>query len=171
MPSVRGDRLMPLTPVFVRPLLSTFARYLSRYQSLSRQQKNVLWASLFFLPLFWLGLRFFGLQRFQGWLDRSSVADRPPLNADQAATIGAAVNIAATHAPGPVTCLTRSLLLRSFLRRLGTDSELRVGVQFAGGEFAAHAWVEVAGQPINDAPDIATRYAAFDKPVSTSQFS
>lgn len=153
------------------PALQTLARYLFRYQNLSGLQKEALWASLLLLPLFWLGLRFFGLQRFQAWLDRSPVADRQPLNLDEVVAIGAAVNIAASHAPGPVTCLTRSLLLRGFLRRLGTDSELSVGVQIAGGEFAAHAWVEMAGQPINDAPDIATRYAAFDKPVSSSRFT
>lgn len=151
--------------------LQSLARYVSRYQRLSGRQRRVLWASLLLLPLFWLGLRCFGLQRFQAWLDRSPVADRQPLNLDEAAAIGAAVNIAANHAPGPATCLTRSLLLRSFLRRLGTDSELRVGVQMASGTLAAHAWVEMAGQPINDVPDIATRYAAFDKPVSSSQFS
>lgn len=153
------------------PALQTFARYLSRYQMFSGLQRQVLWASLFLLPVFWLGLRFLGLRRFQSWLDRSPVANRQPLNADEAAAIGAAVNIAANHAPGQVTCLTRSLLLRSFLRRLGTDSELRIGVHMENGGLAAHAWVEFSGQPINDAPDIATRYAAFDKPVSSSQFS
>jgi len=138
---------------------------------LSWQQRRVLWASLLLLPVFWLGLRFLGLQRFQAWLDRAPVTDRQPLNLDEAAAIGAAVNIAANHAPGRVTCLTRSLLLRSFLRQLGTDCELRIGVQFAHGEFSAHAWVEIAGKPINDTPDIATRYAAFDQPVSPERFS
>lgn len=157
--------------VYESPALQTLARRLSRYQMLTGLQRRVLWASLILLPAFWLGLRFFGLRRFQAWLDRSPVADRQPLKANEAAAIGAAVNIAASHAPGPVTCLTRSLLLRSFLRRLGTDSELRVGVQMADGRLAAHAWVELAGQPINDAPDIATRYAAFDKPVSSNHFS
>ena len=153
------------------PALQTLPLYVSRYRMLSRPQRRVLRASLLLLPVFWLGLRFLGLQRFQAWLDRSPVADRQPLNLDEAAAIGAAVNIAANHAPGPVTCLTRSLLLCRFLRRLGTDSELRLGVQITDSELSAHAWVEIAGQPINDAPDISTRYAAFDKPVSSSHFS
>ena len=151
--------------------LPTLARYISRYQSLCRRQRVVLWASLLLMPPFWLGLRFFGLQRFQAWLDRSPVADRQPLNFDEAAAIGAAVNIAASHAPGPVTCLTRSLLLRSFLRRFGTDCELRIGVQVVGNELAAHAWVELDGQPINDTPDVVARYAVFDRPVSSSLFT
>ena len=146
------------------------SRRLSRYQELTAPQRRVLWASLWLLPLFWLGLRCLGLQRWQAWLDRAPLGTHPPLGADDAAALGTAVNIAAHHGVGPATCLTRSLLLRSILRRRGTDSDLRIGVQITDSRLVAHAWVEIAGQPINDTPDVATRFAAFDQPIAASLF-
>ena len=51
------------------------SRYLSTYRALSGREQKVLLASLVLLPLFWLGLRLAGLQRFQAWLDRSPLPD------------------------------------------------------------------------------------------------
>jgi len=150
--------------------LQILSRRLSRYHMLTVRQRRVLWESFLLLPVFWLGLRCLGLQRLQTWLDRTPVAKRPPLRADEAAALGAAVNIAAHHGVGPATCLTRSLLLRSILRRRGTDSDLRIGVQITDNRLVAHAWLEIAGQPINDTPDVATRFAAFDQPIAASLF-
>jgi hypothetical protein len=147
------------------------SRYFSTYRALSGREQKVLLVSLVLLPFFWLGLRLAGLQRCLAWLDRLPVARRAPLTQAEAAALGVAVNRAANHVLGPASCLTRSLLLHWLLRRYGTTSDLRIGVRRENGEFAAHAWVELAGQPINDAPDIATRFAAFDEPVSPSQFS
>ena len=50
----------------------------------------MLWASLWLLPLFWLGLRCLGLQRWQAWLDRAPLGTHPPLGADDAAALGLA---------------------------------------------------------------------------------
>ena len=80
----------------------------------------------------------------------------------EAAALGVAVNRAANHVFGPVTCLTRSLLLRWLLRRYGTTSDLCIGVRLEQGEFAAHAWVEKDGIPLNDRPEFVARYAIFD---------
>jgi hypothetical protein len=38
-------------------------------------------------------------------------------------------------------------------------------VQLADGHLLAHAWVEYAGHPLNDAPDVAERYAPFERPL------
>jgi hypothetical protein len=68
-------------------------------------------------------------------------------------------------------CLPRSLALHSLLRHTGFDSQLRIGVAPAeGGGIAAHAWVECAGEPVGDPPDVATRYAAFDGPIPREAF-
>ena len=56
-------------------------------------------------------------------------------------------------------CLVRSLVLARVLRSGGTDAELRIGVTQSDGALQAHAWVEVAGVPVNDAVDIGLRYA------------
>lgn len=59
-----------------------------------------------------------------------------------------AVAMAGALFPGRALCLEQSLTLYYFLRRAGVASELRIGVQ--PNPFAAHAWVEVKGIPVND---------------------
>ncbi len=147
------------------------SRYVSIYRELPAREQKVLLASLALLPLFWLGLRLAGLRRFQAWLDRSPVAQRTPLTQAEGAALGVAVNRAASHVLGPATCLTRSLQLRWLLRRYGTSSDLRIGVRLEGGELLAHAWVEQDGVPVNDHPDVASCFAAFDQSVSPEMFS
>jgi len=149
----------------------TISRYFSIYRALPAREQKVLLASLALLPLFWLGLRLAGLQRFQAWLDRSSIARRAPLSQPEAAALGVAVNRAANHVLGLATCLTRSLLLRWLLRRYGTASDLRIGVRFEQGKLAAHAWVERDGIPLNERPEVVARFAAFDQPVTPEMFS
>lgn len=127
--------------------------------------------TMLLLPLFWFGLRFFGLSRFQAWLDRFPLAQRPSLNYTEAAELGLAVNRAASRVLGAASCLTRSLFLRWLLRFYGTTSDLRIGVRFENGEFAAHAWVEKDGVPVNDQPEVVAGFAAFDQPVSPELFT
>ncbi len=147
------------------------SRYVSIYRALPAREQKVLLASLALLPLFWLGLRLAGLQRFQAWLDGSPVAQRTPLSQAEAAALGVAVNRAANHVLGPATCLTRSLLLRWLLRRYGTSSDLRIGVRLEGGGLLAHAWVEKDGIPLNDRPEVVACYSAFDQPVVPEIFT
>lgn len=53
------------------------------------------------------------------------------------------------------SCLVRSVALGDLLRRRGvTHACLRVGVRWVEGEFRAHAWVELDGQPVGDAPEV-----------------
>jgi hypothetical protein len=49
-------------------------------------------------------------------------------------------------------CLHRSLALYLWLQGEGMTSELRIGVRKDGGALRAHAWVEIAGQVVNDRP-------------------
>jgi hypothetical protein len=147
------------------------SHYIATYRALSGREQKVLLASLVLLPMFWLGLRMAGLQRFQAWLDHSPIARRAPLSPPEAAALGVAVNRAANHILGPANCLTRSLLLRWLLRRFGTASNLRIGVCFEEGALAAHAWVEIDGMPLNDTPEAVARFAAFDQSVSPEMFS
>ena len=152
-------------------VVPNISRYISIYRALPGREQIVLLGSLALLPVFWLGLRLAGLQRFQGWLDRLPVARREPLSHAEAAALGVAVNRAANHVFGLATCLTRSLLLRWLLRRYGTASDLRIGVRFEGGELRAHAWVELGGIPVNDRPEVVAQYAAFDQHLAPERFS
>ena len=142
--------------------MPAISRYVSIYRGLPAREQKTLIVSLVLLPLFWLGLRLAGLQRFQAWLDHSPIAPGAPLSHPEAAALGVAVNRAANHVFGPVTCLTRSLLLRWLLHRYGTTNDLCIGVRLEQGEFAAHAWVEKDGIPLNDRPEFVARYAIFD---------
>jgi hypothetical protein len=55
-------------------------------------------------------------------------------------------------------CLQRSLVLHRWLRHEGLPSALRIGVLKDGAALKAHAWVELAGQVVNDR---STSVAAF----------
>lgn len=50
-------------------------------------------------------------------------------------------------------------------------TDLRIGVKLDQGRLDAHAWVEADGIPINDAPDVAQRFAAFQQPLSPESFT
>jgi hypothetical protein len=67
---------------------------------------------------------------------------------DTIARIDHVVAVAAALYPGRALCLERSLVLYDRLRRAGAHTDFRLGVQAA--PFAAHAWVERHGEPVND---------------------
>ena len=123
------------------------------------------------LPMFCLGLSKVGLRRFHTWLDCFPVSRRSPLNLTEAAALGQSVNCAATCVLGAANCLTRSLLLRWLLHFFGTASDLRIGVRFDNGKFAAHAWIEKDGIHLNDQPEVVSGFAAFYQPVSPKLFT
>jgi hypothetical protein len=72
------------------------------------------------------------------------------------------LDVAARHHLVSAHCLHRSLALHYWLRREGLPSSLQIGVRKQGGELRAHAWVELEGHVVNDAP---TFTAAF-KPLT-----
>jgi hypothetical protein len=71
------------------------------------------------------------------------------------------IPVAGRYCPGGGNCLVGSLALFGLLRRAGVPAELRIGVGTLRPQLDAHAWVEVAGEPVNDAGDITARYAPF----------
>jgi Transglutaminase-like superfamily len=73
------------------------------------------------------------------------------------------VDIAARRGPIKGSCLVRSIVLKRALAQIGVKSELRIGVDKSRDrEFAAHAWLELNGQPINDRADVHEHFAAFE---------
>lgn len=142
---------------------------ISRLLSLPRAERRVLLQALLLLPLFWAGLRALGLPRLHAWATSSSA--RASRTNPTPQVIGALVAIAGNHQPFPSTCLTRSLLLVWLLGRRGMRADLRIGVRMLDGRLDAHAWVECDGRPLNDAPDVAERFAAFEGPLPPGSFS
>ncbi len=83
---------------------------------------------------------------------------------ERARQIGRIVNAAARRSWPRAKCLERSMVLWALLRREGIEGRIRFGVKPGAGTPEAHAWVEVAGEPVNDSADVAARYAALEPP-------
>lgn len=143
---------------------------LARFRALPRVHKGIVLKASILLPCFWVGLRLFGLRRMQAWQQRPPMPADTTLSVEEVVEFGNLVNIAGRHAPCPVTCLTRSLLLDGMLHRHGVASQLRIGVRLSQGVFDAHAWVEVAGVPVNDRPEVIGQFKAFSGTLSPSSF-
>jgi hypothetical protein len=120
-----------------------------------------LWPLLGIVSLLVQGL---GYQRTQRLLARVHTGDRAAFLCrdgamDYARRVGRLTRVAGRHIPTDGSCLRQSLLVWWVLRCRGLAAELKIGVRTTEG-FAAHAWVELDGQPVNDTADVAKRFAA-----------
>jgi len=108
------------------------------------------WRSMMTLSLVRLSLVVLGLGRTVRLirrLDRGRSDSAAP-DAATARGIEASVAKAAALFPGRALCLEQSLTLYALLRRSCVPARLRLGIQ--SYPFAAHAWVETDGEPLND---------------------
>lgn len=105
-----------------------------------------------------LVVRLMPYRRWRGWLQQDEPAGHLP-DADRATPIALAVERAARRHWGHMNCLRRSIALQRLLRRRRIASRLHLGVRSGEDAPEAHAWVTCAGQVLNDAPDVAERYA------------
>lgn len=139
-----------------------------RFMALPRHERGLLLRARIQLTLTGVVLRIGGLRRASRLVDRLNPQPTEPPQLDtQSARVQRTVElVAAASRLGPEgTCLTRSLVVCGLLRRQGIASTLRMGVR-REEDVEGHAWVEVAGEPINDTPDVAARYLPF--PTDTS---
>jgi hypothetical protein len=74
------------------------------------------------------------------------------------------LEVAARHHLVPAHCLHRSLALHYWLRREGLPSSLQIGVRKQGSELRAHAWVELDGHVVNDAPSFTSAFKPLTSP-------
>jgi hypothetical protein len=136
------------------------------------QRRQLAWACLL-LPPTALALRWLGFVRTRDALARLFPLRQPPACAECATTVAEdaarLVAAAARHGLYRATCLPQSLVLWGLLRRLGIDSELRVGVRTTDGRLDAHAWVERDGIPLNDTDDVHQRFPAFPQGLASSE--
>ncbi len=72
-----------------------------------------------------------------------------------------AVNRACVWYPKPVLCLQRSAVTTCLLRGCGVPAQMVIGAQRL--PFQAHAWVEVAGHPVNEKRDVRTIYGVWER--------
>jgi hypothetical protein len=138
-------------------------RKLARLHALNAEQRVVVLSSLFLVPATQVSLHIRGFSRTAGTLARWSRRSPVPSNPEGARECADAVNLVAGRTVVGARCLGRSLVLWFILRRRGIDAELVIGADAPRqGELEAHAWVEVAGVPVNDAPDVRERFGSFD---------
>lgn len=77
------------------------------------------------------------------------------------ARVNTAVDRAAIWYPRQALCLPRSAAATWMLRRRGVPAVFVIGVRKL--PFYAHAWVEVGGRVVNDAPSVAEKYPAIER--------
>ena len=80
-----------------------------------------------------------------------------------------AVSLAARLGRRRPTCLVRALALWSLLGDVGIAAWVRLGARVSPeGRLEAHAWVEVAGGPVAEAPDIEAHFPRLRGPLGDS---
>lgn len=127
-----------------------------RFLALDAAERRVFLSSLALLPATAVVLRWRGFAAAQAFLERM-----PALGGRKLASTAAARMVGAAASLVGASCLPRSLVLWRLVRAQG--AVIRLGVARPSSQsIAAHAWVELAGQPLNDAPDVAERYAALE---------
>ena len=136
---------------------------LARMLSLSPDQRRVALASVVLLPAVQTSLHLRGFNRTARTLATRSERSAVPTEPNKARPAAEAVALVAGRSLVGARCLCRSLVLWFLLRRRGIDAQLVIGAQASvNGELPAHAWVEVSGEPVNDAPDIRERFGSFE---------
>jgi hypothetical protein len=128
---------------------------LARFLALSPAERAILLKALCWLPVTAARVRLRGLGRQPAVsVPRARAAVAP-------ARVAELVDIASRHGLVRGNCLSRSLTLQRLLHGSGVPAQLRIGARHVGDGVAAHAWVELGGRPLNDAPDVAERYPPF----------
>ena len=69
------------------------------------------------------------------------------------------VDVAARHHVRPMGCLQKSLVLQSLLHRQGVAVDLQIGVRKHEGTLQAHAWLEQAGRPLFESPEVDSEFS------------
>jgi len=127
---------------------------------------------MFLLPIVATSLKTVGLRRTQSWLGRDGLGPTVPPTEQTRANVRRAaqmLTVACRRQPLRSSCLPRTIVLWSLLRRRGIDTDIRIGVRGdTEPKFQAHAWLEWNGEVLNDAADVGSQYlpfngAAFDR--------
>jgi hypothetical protein len=113
-------------------------------------------------------LRLRGYGKTFTWLQRriqfqSKVGETRPESRDQMQVTCRMVRAALRYSLAQFSCLEESLTLWYLLRKQGIPACLRIGVLKENEKFEAHAWVEHAGEALNQDEAIHQHYAAFDQ--------
>jgi hypothetical protein len=139
------------------------ARTIRRLREFDGEQRRIALAAVVALPVLHLAARLGGLRAVRRLLPLRSGAPRAlgGFAAGRHLAAPVATTASALHLDGS-SCVARATFLWWLLRRRGVAAEVVIGSRRLDGRFEAHAWVEVGGAVVDDAPDIRERFAAFD---------
>ncbi len=132
---------------------------LTRYLALPKAERRDLWSASWRLILIRISL-FSGIETTRGRFSGRSLCDRNQLEPQELKhweQRALALRRAGSRLPD-VHCLARSLALRWWMRSAGIDADCIIGVRSQDGQVKSHAWVEVNGRPIDEAPEIVDLY-------------
>jgi len=122
---------------------------------LPREERRILRRAWFSLLLVEVGLRYSSLPNVQRLLERwLRLIPKSMIEAIQPFNLERLVDIAARHHICPTACLQRSLVLQGLLQRQGLSTDLRIGVRRQANHLRAHAWLESAGRPLFESPNV-----------------
>ena len=139
------------------------------WNSLSKSDRGLLISAACLLPIIAASLKTIGLQRTQSWLAGNALAPMRPVTEQTRENVRRTAQIVAAayrlH-PMPSSCLPRAVALWSLLQRRGIGTDVRIGVRYnTTGDFESHAWLELNGEVLNDAWDVATQYLPLNSPA------
>ncbi len=75
------------------------------------------------------------------------------------------VRAAAGALPAELVCLPRSLTSWTLLNRMGVAATLRIGMDASTAHQTAHAWIDVMGESVGEAPSHIAQMAEFADPI------
>ena len=139
---------------------------IDKLRALSLKEARILLLALFMLPTIGIVLNLAGYQRtcqllrFLSRKPRHPALDERQLDSRIELT-GRCVRLAATRGPYRANCLRQSLLIWWLLRRQHSEAALCIGALKRGDAVEGHAWVMVAGEPVNEPAHVVDRYVTF----------
>jgi hypothetical protein len=130
-----------------------------RFAALSGAERRLWMAAWWALLRADLELRLLGTRAVRRALAGPAASAAPPPAPDAPAKrVAELLASAAAHHLWAMTCLPRSLALARLLARRGIPARLALGVRAAPRGIAAHAWVEVGGEPLAEPEEIGSRF-------------
>jgi len=126
------------------------------------------WRAAMLLPLVRWSLRLRGYGATFALLQKripsqAANLESPPDARDKVQATCRMVRAAMRYSLAEFTCLEESLTLWYLLRKQGIHACLRIGVRKENEKFEAHAWVEQAGEALNQPDEMHRHYAAFEQ--------
>lgn len=127
--------------------------------------RSDLWLCIVALTVTTIALRALGFYRLMRWISHSTWVrgDPEPMVSVTVGLLGRRIAEAGAILPWRARCLEQSVALYLMLRFYHLDARLRIGVQPFG--FVAHAWVEYAGQPVNESDEVLRKVVVFPELV------